>query len=123
MGWMTGGCGYASFTKWWRAALHPTATNKDIFTHDLQTLADTIGLEIRAVHVPSDGSKYNPIERRIISHILVSGTAFLAQLPDGLVDVVARDLTLVEHFELPSSASNAFAAAHGVIRPRKYNSR
>ena len=45
------------------------AANTYIFKHDLQTLADTIGLEIRVAHYPSYCSKYNPIERRLFPHI------------------------------------------------------
>ena len=40
-----------------------------IFKHDLQLLADTIGIEIRVAHYPSYCSKYNPIERRLFPHI------------------------------------------------------
>lgn len=40
-----------------------------IFKHDLQTLADRIGLEIRVAHYPPYTSKYNPIEHRLFPHV------------------------------------------------------
>jgi hypothetical protein len=40
-----------------------------IFKHDLQTLADEIGVEIRIAHYPPYCSKYNPIEHRLFPHV------------------------------------------------------
>jgi len=45
------------------------ASNKYIFKYDLQQLSDAIGLEIRVAHYPPYCSKYNPIERRLFSHV------------------------------------------------------
>ena len=40
-----------------------------LFKHDLQDLANDLGLEIRVAHYPSYCSKFNPIERRFFPHI------------------------------------------------------
>ena len=45
------------------------AANTSIFKHDLQRLADQIGVEIRVAHSPSSCSKYNLIARRLFPHI------------------------------------------------------
>ena len=69
------------------------ATNKYIFKHDLQTLADTIGLEIRAAHYPSYCSKYNPIERRFFPHITRACTGMLFDTLDTVVDLMRKAAT------------------------------
>jgi hypothetical protein len=40
-----------------------------IFKHDLQILANEIGIEIRIAHYPPYTSKYNPIEHRLFPHL------------------------------------------------------
>ncbi|MBI1314672.1 ISAzo13 family transposase [bacterium] len=40
-----------------------------IFKQDLQELVDEFGIEIRVAHFPAYCSKYNPIERRLFSHV------------------------------------------------------
>ena len=40
-----------------------------LFKHDLQQLADELGLEIRIAHYPPYTSKYNPIEHRLFPHV------------------------------------------------------
>jgi hypothetical protein len=40
-----------------------------LFKHDLQLLADELGLEIRIAHYPPYTSKYNPIEHRLFPHV------------------------------------------------------
>ena len=61
------------------------SAHKYIFKHDLQTVADQIGVEIRVAHYPSYCSKYNPIERRLFPHI---GRACTGLLFDTLATVV-----------------------------------
>jgi hypothetical protein len=75
-----------SFRHWWYhyGCLHsPEATSilvwcdgggsnssrHPIFKHDLQILADEIGVEIRIAHYPPYCSKYNPIEHRLFPHL------------------------------------------------------
>lgn len=62
------------------------SANRYIFKHDLQMLADTIGIEIRVAHYPSYCSKYNLIERRLFPHI---GRACAGMLFDTVETVVA----------------------------------
>ena len=57
-----------------------------LFKHDLQTLVDDLGIEIRVAHYPSYCSKYNPIERRFFPHV---GRACQGLLFDTL-ETVAR---------------------------------
>jgi len=40
-----------------------------VFKHDLQAVADEIGIEIRIAHFPPYTSKWNPIEHRVFPHI------------------------------------------------------
>ena len=62
------------------------AANTYIFKHDLQLLANQIGVEIRvARYYPSYCSKYNPIERRFFPHIT---RACQGRLFDTLATVV-----------------------------------
>jgi hypothetical protein len=75
-----------SFRHWWYhyGRLHyPEATSilvlcdgggsnssrHHIFKHDLQILAEEIGVEIRIAHYPPYCSKYNPIEHRLFPHL------------------------------------------------------
>jgi hypothetical protein len=44
-------------------------TRHYLFKHDLQGLADELGLEIRIAHYPPYTSKYNPIEHRLFPHV------------------------------------------------------
>jgi hypothetical protein len=62
------------------------SSRKYIFKHDLQQLADRIGVEIRVAHYPPYCSKYNPIERRFFPHV---GRACAGRLFDSLETVVA----------------------------------
>ena len=44
-------------------------SRSSLFQQDLQTLANTIGLEIRIAHFPPYCSKHNPIEHRVFPHV------------------------------------------------------
>jgi hypothetical protein len=69
------------------------AANKYIFKHDLQRLAETIGLEIRVAHYPSYCSKYNPIERRLFPHISRVCTGMLFDTLDTVVELMRKATT------------------------------
>jgi hypothetical protein len=69
------------------------AVNKYIFKHDLQTLSDTIGLEIRVAHYPSYCSKYNPIERRLFPHITRACSGMLFDTLDTVVGLMRKATT------------------------------
>jgi len=69
------------------------AANKYIFKHDLQTLADTLGTEIRVAHYPSYCSKYNPIERRFFPHITRACTGMLFDTLDTAVGLMRKAAT------------------------------
>jgi hypothetical protein len=69
------------------------AANKYIFKHDLQTLADTIGLEIRVAHYPSYCSKYNPIERRFFPHITRACSGMLFDTLETVVRLMRKAAT------------------------------
>jgi len=62
------------------------SSRKYIFKHDLQQVADRIGIEIRIAHYPAYCSKYNPIERRFFPHV---GRACSGMLFDTVGTVVA----------------------------------
>jgi hypothetical protein len=40
-----------------------------LFKHDLEQLAQALGIEIRIAHYPPYTSKYNPIEHRLFPHL------------------------------------------------------
>lgn len=69
------------------------AANTYIFKHDLQAVADTIGLEIRVAHYPSYCSKYNPIERRLFPHITRACTGMLFDTLDTVVELMRKTTT------------------------------
>lgn len=69
------------------------SANRYIFKHDLQLLADTIGIEIRVAHYPSYCSKYNPIERRLFPHIGRACAGMLFDTVDTVVDLMRKATT------------------------------
>ena len=69
------------------------AAHTYIFKHDLQTVADTIGLEIRVAHYPSYCSKYNPIERRLFPHITRACTGMLFDTLETVIELMRKTTT------------------------------
>lgn len=69
------------------------SANKYIFKHDLQTLSNRIGLEIRLAHYPSYCSKYNPIERRLFPHISRACSGMLFDSLDTVVNLMRQAST------------------------------
>ena len=69
------------------------SANRYIFKHDLQTLADTIGIEIRVAHYPAYCSKYNLIERRLFPHIGRACTGMLFDTLETVVDLMRKATT------------------------------
>ncbi len=69
------------------------AANTYIFKHDLQRLADKIGVEIRVAHYPSYCSKYNKIERRLFPHISRVCTGMLFDTLTTVVELMRRATT------------------------------
>ncbi len=69
------------------------AVNKYIFKHDLQLLADQIGVEIRVAHSPSYCSKYNVIERRLFPHITRACQGMLFDTLDTVVTFMRKAST------------------------------
>lgn len=53
------------------------SATKYLFKHDLQAVANAIGIDIRVAHYPSYCSKYNLIERRFFPHITRACTGLL----------------------------------------------
>ena len=66
---------------------------KYIFKHDLQSVVNAIGIEIRVAHYPSYCSKYNPIERRFFSHVSRACTGMLFDTLAGTVDLMRKAST------------------------------
>jgi hypothetical protein len=69
------------------------AANKYIFKHDLQRLADQIGVEIRVAHYPSYCSKFNVIERRLFPHITRACQGMLFDTLDTVVTLMRKAST------------------------------
>ena len=64
------------------------ASNRYIFKHHLQQLANRIGMEIRVAHYPSYCSKYNRIERRLFPHITRACTGMLFDSLDTVLNLM-----------------------------------
>ena len=69
------------------------AASKYIFKHDLQQLADQIGVEIRVAHYPRYCSKYNLIERRLFPHITRACQGMLFDTLDTVVTLMRKAST------------------------------
>ena len=69
------------------------SSSKYIFKHDLQDLSDSIGMEIRVAHYPPYCSKYNPIERRLFSHIARACSGMLFDSIDRVVQLMRKATT------------------------------
>lgn len=64
-----------------------------IFKHDLQTLVNDLGIEIRVAHYPSYCSKYNPIERRVFPHVTRACQGMLFDTLNTAVRLMERTAT------------------------------
>lgn len=99
-----------SFRHWWYTygrALYPDATSilvlcdgggsnnarHYLFKHDLQALADEIGVEIRIAHYPPYCSKYNPIEHRLFPHVTRACQGVIFTALAVVVDLLATTQT------------------------------
>ena len=69
------------------------AANTYLFKHDLQLLAEQIGVEIRVAHYPSYCSKYNLIERRLFPHITRACQGLLFDTLDTVVTLMRKAAT------------------------------
>lgn len=66
---------------------------KYIFKHDLQSVVNAIGIEIRVAHYPSYCSKYNPIERRFFPHVSRACTGMLFDTLERAVELMRKAST------------------------------
>lgn len=69
------------------------SARKYLFKHDLQQVADRIGLELRVAHYPSYCSKYNPIERRLFPHLSRVCTGMLFDTLETVVSLMRKATT------------------------------
>jgi hypothetical protein len=69
------------------------SASKYIFKHDLQLVANAIGMEIRVAHYPSYCSKYNLIERRFFPHVSRACTGMLFDTLQTAVDLIRKAST------------------------------
>ena len=69
------------------------SANKYIFKHDLQAVANSIGIKIRVAHYPSYCSKYNPIERRFFPHVSRACTGMLFDILETAVALIRKTCT------------------------------
>jgi hypothetical protein len=70
-----------------------TAAHQYLFTHDLQELADQLGVEMRVAHYPSSCSKYNLMERRLFPHITRACQGMLCDTLDTVVTFMRKAST------------------------------
>jgi hypothetical protein len=69
------------------------SANQYLFKHDLQLLANDIGLPIRVAHYPSYCSKYNPADRRFFPHVSRACQGMLFDTLDTVVRLMRRAAT------------------------------
>lgn len=69
------------------------SARKHIFKHDLQAVANSLGMTIRVAHYPSYCSKYNPIERRFFPHVSRVCTGMLFDTLATVVDLMRKAST------------------------------
>jgi hypothetical protein len=69
------------------------SANQYLFKHDLQLLANDIGLPIRLAHYPSYCSKYNPADRRFFPHVSRACQGLLFDTLDTVVRLMRRAAT------------------------------
>jgi len=69
------------------------SANQYLFKHDLQLLANDIGLPIRVAHYPSYCSKYNPADRRFFPHVSRACQGMLFDTLDTVVRLMRRTAT------------------------------
>lgn len=69
------------------------SSRKYIFKHDLQQLANRLGLELRIAHYPTYCSKYNPIERRFFPHLGRACAGMLFDTLDTAVSLMRKATT------------------------------
>lgn len=66
------------------------SANQYLFKHDLQRLANEIGLPIRVAHYPSYCSKYNPADRRFFPHVSRACQGLLFDTLDTVMQLMRR---------------------------------
>jgi len=66
---------------------------KYIFKHDLQSIVNAIGVDIRVAHYPSYCSKYNLIERRFFPHVSRACTGMLFDTLERAVELMRKAAT------------------------------
>ena len=64
-----------------------------IFKEDMQRVVDRIGIPIRIAHYPAYCSKYNPIERRMFSHVSRVCQGVLFDNLQTVVDLMSKTAT------------------------------
>jgi len=69
------------------------AANQYLFKHDLQELADQLGVEMRVAHYPSYCAKYNLIERRLFPPITRACQGMLFDTLDTVVTLMRKAST------------------------------
>lgn len=69
------------------------SATKYIFKHDLQSVVNQIGVEVRVAHSPSYCSKYNPIERRFFPHVSRACTGMLFDTLQRAVELMRKAST------------------------------
>ena len=69
------------------------AASKYIFKHDLQEVANSIGMSIQVAHYPSYCSKYNLIERRFFPHLSRACTGMLFDTLDTVTELMRKAMT------------------------------
>lgn len=91
-----------------------------IFKEDMQKLVDDMGICIRVAHFPAYCSKYNPIERRLFSHVTRACQGILFDSLSTVVSLMSKTATqtglsvtvrvLEKVYETGRKASESFKA-------------
>ena len=97
------------------------SSRKYIFKHDLQQLANSIGVEIRITHYPPYCSKYNPIERRFFPHLGRACTGMLFDTLETVVSLMRRASTATGLTTTVNVIRRAYETGRNATKEMKQN--
>lgn len=94
---------------------------KHVFKQDLQALVNEVGLPIRVAHYPAYCSKFNPIERRLFSHITRACQGVLFDSLQTVVDLMRKTTTQTGLAVTVRVIDNVYEAGRKVTEAFKQN--
>lgn len=94
---------------------------KHLFKQDLQALVNELGITIRVAHYPAYCSKFNPIERRLFSHVTRACQGVLFDSLQTVVDLMRKTTTQMGLAVTVRVLDNIYEAGRTVAEAFKKN--